>query len=469
MLKTLILRKKLDAAKEALEALRKLDEGFAKREAELTEAVNEITEETSEEDKATVEEAVEGFENEKAEHDNKKEDLERTISDIEKEMQEEEEKQRAALKKPTEKRESEEKKTMETRKKFFKMSLQERDAFFANDEVKGFMQRAKEFISQKRAITGGALLIPEVILDLIRENIIEYSKLINRVNLQRVPGKARQAVMGTIPEAVWTEMCANLNELPFVFNAAEVDGYKVGGYVPICNALLADNDVDLLAAIISGIGQAIGIALDKAILFGTGVKMPQGIAPRLLQTTAPTDYPATARPWVDLHTSNVKTIAANVTDANLFKQLLIDSGAAKGKYSRGIKFWAMNEQTYTAIRAAALSINAAGAIVSGVSDVMPVIGGDVVVLSFIPDNMIIGGYGDLYLLAERAGTEIAQSEHAMFIQDMTVVKGTARYDGLPVIAEGFVFIGINGTTPSVSGITFAQDTANAEEDEGGEG
>ena len=39
-------------------------------------------------------------------------------------------------------------------------------------------------------------------------------------------------------------------------------------------------------------------------------------------------------------------------------------------------------------------------------------------------------------------------------------KGTARYDGMPVIAEGFVFIGIGGTSPAISGVTFAQDIAN---------
>ena len=76
------------------------------------------------------------------------------------------------------------------------------------------------------------------------------------------------------------------------------------------------------------------------------------------------------------------------------------------------------------------------------------------VLNFIPDNVIIGGYFELYLLAERAQTEINQSEHYRFVEDQTVFKGTARYDGTPVIAEAFVAIGINGVTPSAS-MTFA--------------
>lgn len=135
-------------------------------------------------------------------------------------------------------------------------------------------------------------------------------------------------------------------------------------------------------------------------------------------------------------------------------------GAAKKKYGAGGKFWAMNEKTHMKLMQEALSFNAAGAIVTGINGTMPVIGGDIVELDFIPDNVIIAGYGELYLLAERAGVEMATSEHFLFTSDKTVFKATARYDGLPVIAEGFVAVGIGGATVAANAVTFASDTAN---------
>ena len=228
----------------------------------------------------------------------------------------------------------------------------------------------------------------------------------------------------------------------------------------VCNATLEDSEVGLAAEIMTALAQAIGIALDKAILYGTGTRMPEGIMARLVQTSQPSDYPAAARPWVDLHTRNIRTIAAGVTGTALLTELTIDSGYAKGAYSRGPKTWVMNETTYTALVANAINVTAAGAIVSGVNGTMPVIGGDVVVLNFIPDNVIIGGYFDLYLLAERRDVRFFTSEHAFFLADQTVFKGTARYDGAPMIAEAFVAIGLNGVTPSAA-MTFAPDTANA--------
>jgi HK97 family phage major capsid protein len=239
-----------------------------------------------------------------------------------------------------------------------------------------------------------------------------------------------------------------------------MDGYKVGGYIAVCNARLEDSDIARATEIITALGQAIGLALDKAILYGTGTKMPLGIVTRLTQTEDPGNAAEGARPWADLHTSNVQSISGK-TDAQLFRALIEAAGAAKGEHSAGNKFWAMNEATYAKLVANAMSINAAGAIVSGVDKQMPVIGGAIETLSFIPNDVIVGGYGDLYPLAERAGTNIAQSEHVRFIEDQTVFKGTARYDGKPAVAEGFVAINIGGGTVAGNAVSFASDIANA--------
>lgn len=454
MLKVLLLKKRLDDKRKERAALDAVD--FEKREAEIAEAIEEAK---TDEERGVVESEIDKFTAEKAEHEAAIAALDEEIRGIEAEIAAEEAKQAGET--PAEEK-REEKKTMNTREKFFTMNYQERDAFFAREDVKEFISRVKELRFQKRALTGGDLLVPTVVLDLIRENIIEYSKLYKHVRVRQVPGKARQTVMGAIPEAVWTEMCGKLNELNLAFTGVEVDGYKVGGYIPICNALLEDSDIALMTEVITALGQAIGLALDKAILYGTGTKMPLGIVTRLAQTSQPAGWAGTI-PWSDLHTSNIKAHAASVTGAALFQALIGDAAAAKGKYSAGAKFWAMSEATYSALLVAATNINAAGAIVAGVNGEMPVVGGKIEVLSFIPDNVIIGGFGDLYLLAERAGTVISQSEHALFIEDQTVVKGLARYDGLPVIANGFVAIGINGETVDPTDVTFAEDTANSGE------
>ena len=466
-LKTILLGKRIREKKAQLEALKEKDAEFSTREAELAKAIEEVTEETSAEDRSALDELVNAFDEGKNAHEAEKAELDEAIRAMEEELAAEEAKQNTdpAPVVEQERTERKENKKMENRAKFFGMSVQERDAFFAREDVTAYLTEVRSAIKEKRALTNVGLTIPEVMLGLLRENLENYSKLYKHVTVARVNGTARQLIMGTVPEAIWTDCCANLNELTLGFNDLEMDCFRVGGYFAVCNANLEDSDIALATELITALGQAIGLALDKAILFGRNssavTKMPLGIASRLAQTSQPAGYPATARPWVDLHTSNIKTISNSNTGVGLFQAILLDFGAAKGKYSRGEIVHVMNETTYTFLMAQAMTIDAAGAVVSGVrGGTMPVIGGAIEILNFMPDYVMISGYFDNYTLAERAGQKFAESEHVRFLQDQTVFKGTARYDGAPAIAEAFVMIGINSTSPDATAVTFAPDEAN---------
>lgn len=463
-LKALLIKKQLDNKRKALDALRAKSAEFDTREAELTASIDEVE---TEEQRSAVEELVTAFETEKADHEKALSDLEREIGDLENDLAAEEAAQNTDPERKADpaKEERKDDKIMSTRERVSGMAFRDRVAsIVTRDEVKSYLSEVRSAIKERRAITNVGLTIPEVMLGLLRENVINYSKLYRHVTVRNISGTARMLIMGAVPEAIWTECCANLNELSLGFNDLELDCFKVGGYFAVCNANLEDSDIALATELLSALGQAIGIALDKAILYGRNTdaaqKMPLGIVTRLAQTSQPISYPYTARPWVDLHTSNIKTI--NATGLNLFQGIQTDFAAAKGKYSRGEIVHVMNEATYSYLKTQAMSLNAAGAIVSGFEGTMPVIGGIVEVLSFIPDNIIISGYFDLYILAERAGQQFASSEHVRFLQDQTVFKGTARYDGAPAIAEGFVVIGVQNTTPdATTGVTFAADAANA--------
>lgn len=466
------LRAQLAALEADVKSLTTRSEEMKIREAELEAAVGEVNGETPEADRASVEEAVESFERDSAAleaeqsgHDAQKSVIEDEIRALQEELSALNERAKTPPIKNTQERKDGE--TMKNRGVFFGLAAEQRDAFFQRGEVSEFLTRTREFAQQKRGVSGAELLIPSVVLELVRENIQNYSKLVGKINLKPVPGKARQNVMGTVPEGIWMEACGTLNELNLSFSAAEVEGYKVGGFIAICNATLEDSDIALATEIISSLGQAIGYAIDKAVLYGTGIKMPLGIMTRLAQLAKPTDYPSFAREWNDLHVINIQklgTASKPLSGLELYKTLIIASGAAKGRYSRGGKFWAMSDATFTKLMAEAMSINAAGAIVSGQMGTMPVIGGDIVTLDFIPDGDIIGGYGDLFLMAERAGAAIESSGHVRFIEDQTVFKGVARYDGTPVIGEGFVAVNIKGAEVTTS-VSFAEDKANATTEE----
>lgn len=455
-LKALLLKKQIDNKTRSLEALRAKSAEFDTREAELMQAIDEVE---TEEQRAEVQGMVDQFEADKAENAQAIADLERELEALENDLAAEE---AAQVTEPQAAAEPEER----SDNAMFVPEMNTRDRLaniVTRDDVQAYLGEVRTAMREKRAITNVGLTIPEVMLGLLKENVTEYSHLYGHVTVRAISGVGRMNIMGAVPEAIWTDCCANLNELTLGFNDVEVDCFKVGGYFAICNANLEDSDVALASEILSALGQAIGIALDRAILYGRNssstMKMPYGIVTRLVETAEPSGYSATARPWADLSTTNVISIASTSKAATLFQNIIAAIGNASHKYGAGQLTWVMNEKTYYTLVSEALTINASGAIVSGMGNTMPVIGGAVELLSLIPDNVIIAGYFDMYLLAERAGQQFASSDQVRFLQDQTVFKGLARYDGVPVIAEAFVAIGLNGVTPDATS-TFPADTAN---------
>lgn len=462
MLRQLKISKKIEIRKAALAELLEAERGLQTREAELETALDEAK---TDEEIALVEEEIGKLEDDKTELGEKKSALEGEISALEGELEELNSKDPINNNPPAPNAERNKTQGGEVRMlragKFFNgMTRESVDALISRDEVKDFLTRTRELIGQKRAVTGAELNIPEVMLDLLRDNLHRYSKLITKVRLKPVGGKARQNIAGTIPEGIWTEAIGKLNELALKFNQIEVDGYKVGGFIPIPNSILEDSDLNLANEILDSIGQAIGYAVDKAIVYGTGTKMPLGIATRLAQTEEPASWGTNAPTWTDLHLTNLlKFDPAGMTPEEFFAQLITYLGVAKPNYASGGTFWAMNRKTKMKLMSKSITFNAAGAIVAGQMGTMPVEGGDIVELEFIPDNDIVGGFGSLYLLAERAGSQFAASEHVRYIEDQTVFKGTARYDGAPAVGEGFVIVNIANAAPTTT-LAFAADAAN---------
>lgn len=449
-LKALMIRKKLDIKRKELEEARAKEAEFQTREAELETAIAEAT---TEEEQEAVNEEIEAFTADRAAHNDAIGALEKEISELEADLASEERSQNTEPVKP----EVREDKKMVTAEKRNRFGLSEE--MIQRDDVQNFIGTIRTCVSEKRAISGAGLLIPDVFIGLIKENVVNYSKLYRHVFVRRIGGEGKLTVMGTIPEAIWTACCANINEIDLGFADVTIDCNRVAAFIPVCNAVLEDSDIDLAADLIEALTISIGKALDKAILYGSGSGMPLGIYTRLAQTSQPAGYPATARPWVDLHTSNMLTIANTVTGVDLFKTIMLDSGAAKGKYARGEKVWVMNETTYTFLKGQGMSVNAAGQIVSAVDGRMPAVGGIVEVLDFVPDYNIIGGYFDLYLLGERAAITVESADRTRFIEDETLFRAKARYDGQPVIAEAFINLAINSA--SASAPTFTADAANS--------
>lgn len=466
-LKVLLLRSRLAPLQTELQTLEITRDGFAAREAELE---HDIAEAQTDEERSVVEAAVNAFEQERSANAADITRVQERINEINEEIRSLEEAQTPPTSDPqaaeptgttNTERSNHSMPINNPERRWFGLTYQERDALLTRDSTKEFLQRVRQLRAQQNSVTGAALGIPTEFMQILRDLTYQNSKLWPYVHSEAIRGHARQNVAGTGCEAVWSEMLANINEIVMDFTQLEMDGYMLAGYIAISNAVLEDDsDLQLLTSILNAMGEANARGLDKAIVYGTGKKMPVGFITRLAASAQPEWWNNDQGDFKDLHSSHILKLDIDSTSGAAFFGTLIEAlGIADPKYSDGRVFWVMNRKTHIRLMAKALAFDSAAAITAGINNTFPIVGGDIIELDFMADNDIAGGFGSLMRMSEREGASIASSDIPFFLRNMTVYRSIGRYDGKPARGEAFVLVNFHNAAPTTS-ISFAPNLAN---------
>jgi len=269
---------------------------------------------------------------------------------------------------------------------------------------------------------GAELIIPDIVVNRIRERVGDYTTLYPLVDKITAGGRVKLILDVDTGEATWVEQRAAIPEEDDSYlTAVEFDGFKVGRIVYIDNSLLEDSVINLDDYLTKRIARSIAKALDKAILLGEGAteKQPVGIIPQIPddnQVSAPAEYEA------------------------LIPLLgLIDTG----EDATGEIICVVHRQTYySRLANLTLHVDAAGKDVVMLPNLQQpnFLGLRVVFSNYMPKDKLLFGVFDKYTLVEREGTRIDMSGHYKFREDQTAIRGIGRYDGKPVIPEAFVLV-----------------------------
>lgn len=424
-LKQILLQRKINDSKSLLEKLREKDNEFQTREAELESAIGEAS---TDEEKAAVEDEVNKFQSEKEPHDSQKGELETEISQMETELEE------LNAKQPTNKQSEGAERNMPKSKQTRELHKGE---YYERSDVKDFYTELRERL-QLRANgqvlpdgpSGAELIIPDIIVNRIRERIGDFTTLYPLVDKVVAKGRVKLILDVDTSEATWLEMRGPLPEDDdSKLTAVEFDGFKIGRIVYIDNSLLEDSVINLDDYLTKRIARSIAKGLDKAIVVGTGAtdKQPEGILPAI---------PA----------------ANKVTKAPTYEELIPVLGLIDtGEDATGEIIAVMHRQTYySKIATLTLHTNAAGIDVVQLPNLSNpnFLGLKVVFNNYLPKDILLFGVMEKYTLVERESVRVDMSGHYKFREDQTAIRGLGRYDGKPVVPESFVQVTIDDGTPA---------------------
>jgi HK97 family phage major capsid protein len=415
MLKQLKIQKALELKRQKLKEIETKAADILKR-SEDTQAA--LAEAASEEDLNLLETEIAGIEKEQTDNEAEKKTVEDEIAALETELEEVTE--RADKTKQQTQRSKGVSDAMVNRLEV--RELLKTGEYYKRSDVVEFYDKFKNL----RAVTGGELTIPEVVVNRIMEILGDYSTLYPLVDKIRIKGTARIIVDTDTTPATWVEQNAAL-PVGDVGTLATIDfdGFKVGKITFVDNYLLQDSVINLDTYIAQKIARAIALALDIAILNGTGAagKQPTGIIP-------------------SIPVGNQVSVASNAALVEFVKPIgLIDTGLD----SVGEIIAVMKRSTYyNHFLEFSINVDGAGNVVGRLPNLTrpDILGIRVVFNNSMAEDEVLYGDFQMYTLVERENIAVDSSDQVRFVEDQMAFRGKGRFDGKPTKADAFALVTI---------------------------
>jgi len=381
-----------------------------------------LEESKNEEDLSLLETEINAIEKEQTDLDAEKKTVEDEIAALEEELDDVKERSSKASKT----KETREKGVSESMNRLQVRELLKNGEYYKRSEVVEFYEKFKNL----RAVTGGELVIPEVVVNRIMDILGDYSTLYPIVDRIQVKGTARILIDTDTTPALWVEQNAALPVGDVgTIASLDFDGFKVGKVTFVDNFMLQDSVINLDQYVSKKIARAISLALDISILNGTGAigKQPTGIIP-----TIPV--------------GNQVDVAEGAKLVEFLKPIgLIDTGLD----SVGEITAVMRRATYYAyFLEYSVNVDANGNQVGKLPNLTrpDLVGIPVVFNNSMAADAVLYGDFQQYTLVERENISIDNSEHVRFVEDQMAFRGKGRFDGKPTKPEAFALVTI---TPAV--------------------
>ncbi|MFL1998357.1 phage major capsid protein [Lysinibacillus irui] len=417
-LKQLMVSKKIEQRKSALVDLMLCEEEFENRSTELVTALEKAK---TDEEITTVESEIDKLDSDKQEVANKKSVLEDEIKTLEIELEQlnsnAPSNQQRSKQLPNQTRGEESMNRLQVRE------LLKTGEYYERSEVKEFYEQFKNL----RAVTGGELTIPDVVVNRIMDIMGDFTTLYPLVDKVAIKGTTRILVDTDTTAATWMEQTASIPTGDVgTITKIDFDGFKVGKVTFVDNSLLNDSIVNLDDYVTKKIARAIAKALDIAIVSGTGAanKQPTGIVPSLT-----TEHKVEAVADADLIKNTVKHIGLIDTGEDTVGEIVAVMKRST-YYNRFLEF--------------SIQVNAEGNVVGKLPNLKQpdLLGLPVVFNNSLAVDQVLFGEFDKYTLIERESITIDNSEHVKFVEDQTAFRGKGRYDGKPTNVDAFVLVTI---------------------------
>ncbi|MDZ5712245.1 phage major capsid protein [Jeotgalibacillus haloalkalitolerans] len=286
-------------------------------------------------------------------------------------------------------------------------------------------------VIEGQGFVGVEELVPATVIDRVFEDLSTNHPMLNAINFVNTTGVTQWVMKkGDVNPAWWGKLCDAIKELlDNGFETLNMNLYKLSAFIPVCKAMLELGPVWLDRYVRAVLMEAMAIALEEAIVKGTGADQPIGMIKDLAGAVVEGVYPDKA--GTAISDFKPKTLGTEVM-APLTKN---------GKRAVSNVIMVVNPLDYwSRIFAETTYLTNSGTYVYGV---LP-IPGTIIQSVSVPTGKMIAGVASDYFMGVGSNRKIEASDEVRFIEDERVYITRMVANGRPKDNASFLVFDISG-------------------------
>lgn len=280
---------------------------------------------------------------------------------------------------------------------------------------------------------GVEAMVPETVIDRVFDELERSHELLNAITFVNTTGVTKWITKkGDVNPAFWGKLTdAIRKKLDNGFEVVNTNLYKLSAYLPVAKSMLNLGPEWLDKYVRTVLKEASSIALEEAIVSGTGKDQPIGMLKDL-------NAPVTEGVYADKEA----TALSNFSPATLGEKVMLPL-TNNGKRAVNNVILVVNPADYwKTVFPATTVLTANGTYAYGV---LPIPAKPIQSVS-VPVGKMIAGVASDYFLGVGSNQKIEYSDDAKFIEDERVYATKMEANGFPVTNDSFLVFDISNTT-----------------------
>lgn len=281
-------------------------------------------------------------------------------------------------------------------------------------------------------------LVPATIFERVFEDLIQSHELLNKIEFVNVTGVAEFITSRGVNPAWWGKLCEEIKEvLDNGFDVVNLKQFKLSGFMPVCKAMLDLGPEWLDRYVRTVLVESLKIALEVAIIDGTGKDQPIGMMRMLNDVTDGVHNPKKAEKLTKLNPSVIGPIMGRISTLKVGDK----------QYFRTVNpddvLFIVNPADYWSTIYPAMTVqNANGAYITSLP--VPF---TIVQSVAVPVGKAVIGLAKDYFMGIGSALKFEVSDEYRFIEDQRIYLAKQYGNGQPKSDDSFIVFDISGLTP----------------------